>query len=247
MAMGSRRAEQIVIESDWHAYLHGKGRRHARRRSVLKKEYRETVRAVDFQELLLYAIYHLENDGFNPQGWFKNLNDTSSDALRFVLRHGKKYRGVYSPDPMPDPVPKHCSQNSYHLARSVRKRKLKHKNPSRKETQACFSYVEGLALGPYVCPMAHAWNAQSLKGSQALDWTFHALSYRTLYLGVALTLEEYEQICNSRAPSNRQRNFLLFHKDNFNLRIKLELRKVLAKRKREGKKLPTRLKSLGER
>jgi hypothetical protein len=62
-------------------------------------------------------------------------------------------------------------------------------------------YVEGVAIGLYVVPMLHAWNALAPAGTIAADSTFYAVASWTRYLGVPFTREEYEEICGNRVIS----------------------------------------------
>lgn len=96
-------------------------------------------------------------------------------------------------------------------------------------------YVEGIAVGPIVDPMLHAWNFFH-DGRGMMDWTFYAGAHWTYYLGVAVSYEEYRALCACVYPGCQVMS--IFSADTYSIKIRIALWKILQRRKRTGKRLP---------
>lgn len=95
------------------------------------------------------------------------------------------------------------------------------------EAESPMAYVEGLALGPNVPLMLHAWNTRA-GSSTAYDWTLYATVQWTRYLGVPFTRAEYEQLRDKAFPDDYTVSF--FRRERF-LQFKPHLLELLENRK----------------
>ena len=142
-------------------------------------------------------------------------------AFRLLEKFGTIYRPKLwnRPPSFGEPVLKSCSLNSSRLMLS---------HNSVEGINSPLVYVEGITLGVLLPPILHAWNAKGLNSEEAIDWTFYTASRWNVYLGIALTEEEYmtlQQILRPRKPVS----ILLLHKKSFP-KIENELVKILNSR-----------------
>jgi len=174
------------------------------------------------QGLLLYLAELVEKGRkFPPTSPFQYIKDFTPEAMRFIVEHGREFTPIV-PRTRPDEEPEtgECFRNAWFLA-------------VRKPDEVC--YVEGLAMGPLAYPMLHAWNTFGPNDHRAIDWTFYATTEWTRYFGIALTVHEYQQLCQALGESEE---FKIFYKRNFGIKTRFHLRRILLARKQAGKRRP---------
>lgn len=137
------------------------------------------------------------------------------DAMDVLLKYGKDYSPVYWRTPPPEPKPRSCFLNAWILSNS---------------NNYSYVYVEGIAMGPVVPPMLHAWNTMRLRSTRAVDWTHYPITRWSRYLGIPLTKEEYAKL--SRSSPLKGGIQLLFHKDHFTEKVRDTLIEILENRTR---------------
>ncbi|MDB5194951.1 MAG: hypothetical protein JWO84_135 [Parcubacteria group bacterium] len=89
-------------------------------------------------------------------------------------------------------------------------------------------YIEGLAVGPDVPPMLHAWNTRGLLSRKAYDWNHYSSAQWSRYLGIAFRAEELEHLQRLIDPNPRTCP-LLFANTHYP-RIESEVHRILLAR-----------------
>jgi len=145
-------------------------------------------------------------------------------ALRLIADHGIDYRPFswrkFRPETKEvQPRSRGCFLNAHYMMRISREARA---------PRWQWVYVEGIALGPLVFPMLHAWNAVGVGGSVARDWTFYSGTRWTRYLGIPLTAEEHEK-CRHLAHPRKPMFHLLLDKPHFP-KVESYLKELLAER-----------------
>jgi hypothetical protein len=145
-------------------------------------------------------------------------------ALRFIAKHGIDYRPFSWRKLKPEtlkiqPISRGCHLNSHYMMRI---------HCEIRSPRSHWVYVEGVALGPIVFPMLHAWNAVGIRGTVARDWTFYSGTQWTRYLGIPLTSEEHEK-CRRLAHPRKPMYHLLLDKPHFP-KIESYLKDLIAER-----------------
>ena len=151
---------------------------------------------------------------------FHNLNDIHPRAWSILLAYGKDYRpycwrGISPHLDAIQPEAGKCCDNTLKLLAMC-----KDSNGSRNIA----TYVEGVAMGPLVRPMLHAWNGKGFS-REAVDWTFYGSTRWTRYFGIPFTLNEYRRLVTAASPRHQYVR-LIFRKDCFD-QVEEELHKVL--------------------
>lgn len=217
-------------------FLNGTGRRRAIRRGKLRRAFKAMKQHKELIPRILALVgSHLAGgDRIHPRSKVRYLADIHPDAMPFLRRFGREYKGIrWLQPPEVDPRPSQCFWNAtvaMHNACKVRKRTQVKKVE--------LVYVEGVAHGPWADPMPHAWNAKSIGSKHAWDWTFYTLNHRTFYFGIPFSYQEYQQLCRVVHP--KRKVLPLFRKETFSIRLKVEMLDILVRRKRASKKLPKR-------
>ncbi|OGC85157.1 hypothetical protein A3F55_01915 [Candidatus Adlerbacteria bacterium RIFCSPHIGHO2_12_FULL_53_18] len=136
--------------------------------------------------------------------WFREIHP---HAFAFLVRYGKNYAPIImgAPPSWGEPGWATCYYNSLLLMTAVNK----------KRRRRPLVYVEGIVMGALAHPMLHAWNAYSLEGRQALDWTHYFGSRWSRYLGIPFTEGEYERLRKDIAPKKKDLVLSLYSKKNF--------------------------------
>lgn len=138
-------------------------------------------------------------------------------ALSFLLEHGRDYvPDKWKTCPVREPAIGECFANS--LA-------LMHTHD--------YVYVEGLAAGALVNLMHHAWNAQDIRSTIAIDWTHYAACHWSRYLGYAFTQDEYSRIAQA-CTGHEDSRIAIFHSRYFPTTEPL-VRDILASRRNKDK------------
>lgn len=223
--------------------LHGNGRRCAITRRRLREQYDllfpKELENYHVQLFLECMGTFLGNGGeFTTDTYGEYLVSIDRDALRLVTRWGKSYAPYvwYGQPTMGEPQSCECFRNAYRLMTGHNKIRAKRK------LQACRSsemrYAEGIVMGAATIPMLHGWNVHRTDGEDiAIDWTFYATTRWSKYWGIEFSPEEYAELARVRHPK-RKFPHSFFYRGQFNLRIKIKIMQVLARRKRAGKKVP---------
>ena len=153
------------------------------------------------------AFYLGQDARGRDESWFEYLTDITDEALYFLLDYGTDYVPMIWPtQPMCEPIHAECFNNAVCCMGSVGEVLFPHNSPH--------IYVEGLAFGGAIPPMVHAWNTFSLDDDTAVDWTHYAVCTWTRYIGVPITLTEYQSIAD-KLFSSHDRQFSLFHREYF--------------------------------
>jgi hypothetical protein len=242
--VSSRSANSSTCERDNWNYYQGNGRRKQIRRGKLKKKFKAMQKdGVTAKAVALWMCARKKGESVHP------------DSFAFLLRYGTEFteRSRWEKPPSwGEPARKRCFGNSALLMRSHANYLAKHPGVARVREHA-FVYVEGIAYGPVVNPMAHAWNATGLRSNKAIDWTFYAVNNRTTYLGLKLTSDEYEELCECIYPwlksglnkqprykrGKRPHHIQVFNTEYFGrIDFRLLLTTILQRRKKAGKKKP---------
>lgn len=119
------------------------------------------------------------------------LGHVHPKALQLIAERGLDYWPIGWKKARPDlweaqPVNGSCSAD----ADLMMEMSNRFKNPGRTN----IVYVEGIAFGPDVPVMLHAWNARGVWSRKALDWNHYATSVWSRYIGVPFTSEETERL-----------------------------------------------------
>lgn len=244
--MGSKNARSLKSERDHWNYYQGSGRRREIRRSKLRRRFETLVK----KGLTARAVAQLPSVKKKSEG-----SNVHPDSFVFLLRHGVEYPELNrweKPPTWGEPARKRCFGNSSILMRAHARYFKVHPNAGRAAEDA-FVYVEGIAFGPTIDPMAHAWNASGAKSKKAIDWTFYAYNNRATYFGLMLREEEYEELCECIYPwlkstlsnhprykrSYREHHIQVFGREYFaRIDFRLLLRSILERRKKTQKKKP---------
>lgn len=237
--MGSRSRSKLERERDWWNYLHGQGRRHALRRKAFTKKFDQLFKKMGMMRALMRwaAAHKAQGNIFHLLSRWTALEEMHPDSFRFLQRWGTEYKSHkwHKPPAWGEPKPKGCYRNARVLMRSSAKSHKKRPNSSHSKVK--IAYVEGVACGPLVDPMQHAWNAIGVEGKKAFDWTFYAANHITRYIGIPLSKEEYESICQLISPKVVGIN--LFNKKIFGrIQVRVRLMQIILDRKKAGKRLP---------
>lgn len=111
-------------------------------------------------------------------------------AAPLLLEHGRDYipqlLGYSHYKRKLQPLPNVCYKN----ARDV----MEGGAPGAEPGNGAGVYVEGILHWPFDKPMLHAWNARSLDGTVAIDWTLYAISGWCRYFGMSFSSEEYKYV-----------------------------------------------------
>ncbi len=238
--MGSRSLNSVTSQRDAWGYYQGSGRRRAIRRGKLRRRFEELYgnKPQIIPNILTRVSGHLSRGEKISPPRIGKISQIHPDAITLLRRWGKEYDPFHwgAPPDLGEPTPEACSLNAAVLCKLDDKRWRKYKNASLIASRHQLVYVEGVAFGPGMYAILHAWNACGLGSKkEAFDWTFYAYNHRIIYFGVAMAYEEHQQIC--RMLGHNTRACLFFHRDWFNIKIKVALTKILQARKRGGKKL----------
>lgn len=250
MSSRSKSSRANSERENWN-YYHGSGNRRARRRAELRKCYESNGAQMSIVELVQRAAQQTRAGiPFDPCGIGRHLNSLHPDTFTFLLRWGTIYkRGrAWLAPPRLEPERGQCRTNAWRRMCAENYLARKKKNLSLALKRQLYAYVEGIAYGPLVYPMGHAWNAWGVHDRKTDDWTFYAINNRVFYLGIPLTHKEYEELSLTLWPYQRgqrrreiPRAFNLFGRKTFGkIKVRVKLVEILRRRKREGKKLPKR-------
>jgi hypothetical protein len=229
--------------SHWRALRSNNRRSRARRRAMARKfklifprGHRTSLK--DFVERCGHSA---EAGKFGSRfrrysSYFAALSDIHPDAFAILVKYGTDYFGSRwrTPPVMGEPSRKECYLNARKWADRYNLSLVRH--PERKDRRLMV-YVEGMVHGPNVRPMLHSWNAQGLRGTVAMDWTFYSCSQWIRYRGIPLTLEEQSELL-ALTPVGKGGVNLLFQKKIFTPGAKRRLIRILERRraKRPGKR-----------
>lgn len=243
--MGSRSKHSPTCERDHWNYYQGSGRRRQIRRGKLRRNFEALVNK-GFTALVATQWLSTKK---KPGG------NVHPDSFAFLLRHGTEFTEKNrweKPPTWGEPARKRCFGNSAILMRAHARFLAVHPYVGR-ASEELFVYVEGIAFGPTIEPMAHAWNATGLKSKKAVDWTFYAYNNRATYFGLMLTNDEYEELCECIYPwlkstlskhprykrGHRLHHIQVFGTEYFGrIDFRILLRDILQRRKRNAKKTP---------
>lgn len=230
-------------------HFHGRGRRCAIRRRLLRKKFEQGIPVgMSPKEYLLSSMSRYIGHGnkFEAGTAVDYLESVHPSAWRFLALHGIDYRQYSWPNPpsIGEPQRKKCFLNAMVLAylhSDTRKQKKGERKLGIMGRHTLY-HVQGIAFGSLVKPMLHGWNAFGVRRPRAVDWTFYAANKWTHYVGVPLTYEEMVEVAKTKHPATRL--ISLFDKESFDLKVRVALARVLQKRKRAGKKVPIRPKAV---
>ena len=149
-------------------------------------------------------------------------------AIHLLLVYGKHYIPKRFNSPMPEPENDGCFRNSLQMMMSS------HVNGN--DSEKLF-YVEGVAVGPLIRPMLHAWNSPVDRRwgiNVAIDWTLFSFAHWNKYFGVALTFDEFNGMAKILHPESDELCSLpLLNRKNFPL-IEGRMIEVLEARNRKN-------------
>lgn len=158
---------------------------------------------------------------------FRDLGRIHPRALRLLAEFGSN-QSAFSwerSDPYNNtrqPVPKGCFLNACIFLNGAR---------DTGSGKTPLVYVEGIAFGPLIEPMLHAWNANGVTGRIAYDWTLYARARFTRYIGIPFTEDEYWEALRRISTVSPDALMILFSQENFP-HIENYIRSILAKRKK---------------
>lgn len=182
----------------------------------------------------MFSVHVAEGGIFHPTSHARWLEQIHPDVFRLLARHGTFYKPVrLDSPPKTEPEPGKCFHNARKLVFSRDKHTRKRKG---QRMLRPLLYVEGVAFGPIAAPMHHAWNTTRIESRKAIDWTFYATSPWVRYLGIPLTAEEYRELRTVSPP--RRKNFPIFQKGAFNLKVRVKLLEIISRRKWASKRKP---------
>jgi hypothetical protein len=219
----------------WWKHLYEQGERSARRRRQYNREFREMFpkgHKESIREVVGMCKAAAKAGEFEDNLRCEYLRGVHPDAFDILAKYGTDYtpRLFKKPAPFGEPAVGECYMNSLKLM--VRCNRILDRHPRIKK-RTRFVYVEGIAVGPIVNPMAHGWCARGLNGRKAIDWTLYATSKWTRYLGIPFTLDELTELAKLTGRGN------IFEKRCLNRKAKKRLIEILEARKnkkRKGKK-----------
>lgn len=246
-----KRPKHLQTERGMWNHFFGSGRRRATRRRVIRiKTEKMFTKGVSVKDILLRDVRKFFGNGNecvdNTRSEY--LKDVHPRTWRYLELYGVDYKPCTWPNPPPmgEPIRKQCFLNAMTLTYRYnnieppvgRKPRTKAK---RRGGRVKLHNVQGVAVGPLVWPMLHGWNAWGDRRTIAIDWTFYAVNKWTRYVGIPLTYEETVEI--SQVKDRKAHLISIFHKNSFNLKVRLKLTEIMLRRKRAGKKVPIRLPS----
>lgn len=212
------------FESSREAWDVFRGTQGRERRRALLKEFRSMFPEGHRTSIRDIATSSRQEEFQNKIHSFEQLEylrNIHLDAFAMLAEYGTDYTPrFWHRHPGIEPKPSACHLNAMTAVYAYK--------IEGQEESSCV-YVEGVAFGPGVPPMLHAWNARNTSTSIASDWTFYPLSHLVRYLGIPLTFREYRTAIRLIHPENPQ-ILLLFTRENFP-RVKQYLLEVLHGRK----------------
>ena len=188
-------------------------------RHLFPQGHQESLR-----DLVLEFGQQARNGGFKSDGFFGYLNDVHPDAFDILVEYGQDYTPLAfrKPPVWGEPEVGKCYRNAWELTLGLNMHLDKH---PRVKNRARYVYVEGIAMGPVVYPMAHAWVARGYGGMEALDWTLYATTKWVRYLGIPFMENEFIELANLTNRGN------VFEKRYFKARAKKRLVEMLEARR----------------
>ena len=150
-------------------------------------------------ELLRIVAGMIEKSDPELQGrMYTHLRDVLPDTLRLIADLGVIYRPFeFLEPPSEEPKSRLCFQKAINKMHAHNFWREKQKKSGKKLTSSNHRemvYVEGISLGICADPMLHAWNAFTLRGRSAMDFSWYMTSRWAFYRGIALTGAEQWQI-----------------------------------------------------
>ncbi|HUX35988.1 MAG TPA: hypothetical protein VMV71_03070 [Candidatus Paceibacterota bacterium] len=225
MDSGYDKREGTATSAEWE-YLQSKRSSHFR--GTLTKRFNKFFpngHKTSIRPLVEEIAKHvLSGEIFSDSAIFQHMNDIHPEAFEVITKYGKDYTPLIWDRALPEPDDGCCFGNAWQLADSIRK-----KPGQERDAHEPSVYVEGIAFGSVVRPMLHAWNAHSLNGEIAIDWTHYTVCRWSRYLGIPITLEEHAEL-RHLTPLGKNVN-LLFHKKYFTPQAKIRLVSILEERK----------------
>lgn len=233
-------------------WFHGTGNRCAVRRRLMRERTAKMFpQGMSIKKGVLRGICSfVGNRGtFLPNTKGEYLNDVHPNAWRYLEMYGVEYKPFAWPErpPMGEPQRKKCFRNAMILSYvhndiGQEKGRIPRTKMGRARGRHVLYNVQGIALGPLVNPMLHGWNAWGKGRTVAIDWTFYSVNKWTRYIGIPLTYGETLEI--SRIKGHDVRLISIFDKTSFDLKVRVALTCVMHRRKRAGKQIPIRTKTI---